>query len=119
MPCSARYTAHCWVQKTVSVPPASLVLPSKVEHEDVTIWVRHRFPTEIISHGVRLYFHLCVSYHDAAGLLFVRARPVSSPLPTLPPDIIRCFPDSRINDHDAPLRLAGRQSCAFTRPGRS
>ena len=46
-PDSAPYTAHCWVQKTVSVPPASLVLPSKVEHEDVTIWVRHRFSSPV------------------------------------------------------------------------
>ena|SRR5688572_24035565 len=46
-PSLARYTAYCWVQRTVSVLPAALVLPSKVEHEDVTIWVRHRFSSPV------------------------------------------------------------------------
>jgi putative transposase len=32
----------------------------------------HRFPAEIISHGVWLYFRLCLSYRDVEELLFAR-----------------------------------------------
>jgi putative transposase len=32
----------------------------------------HRFPVEIISHGVWLYFRFCLSYHDVEELLFAR-----------------------------------------------
>jgi hypothetical protein len=32
----------------------------------------HRFPTEIISHGVWLYFRFCLSYRDVEELLFPR-----------------------------------------------
>jgi putative transposase len=37
----------------------------------------HRFPTEIISHGVWLYFRFCLSYRDVEELLFVRGIIVS------------------------------------------
>jgi putative transposase len=37
----------------------------------------HRFPTEIISHGVWLYFRFCLSYRDVEELLFVRGLIVS------------------------------------------
>ncbi len=32
----------------------------------------HRFPVEIISHAVWLYFRFCLSYRDVEGLLFAR-----------------------------------------------
>jgi putative transposase len=32
----------------------------------------HRFPAEIISHGVWLYFRFCLSYRDVEALLFAR-----------------------------------------------
>ena len=32
----------------------------------------HRFPSEIISHGVWLYFRFCLSYRDVEELLFER-----------------------------------------------
>jgi putative transposase len=32
----------------------------------------HRFPAEIISHGVWLYYRFCLSYRDVEELLFVR-----------------------------------------------
>jgi transposase-like protein len=32
----------------------------------------HRFPAEIISHGVWPYFRSCLSYHDVEDLLFAR-----------------------------------------------
>jgi putative transposase len=32
----------------------------------------HRFPPEIISHGVWLYFRFCLSYRDVEELLFAR-----------------------------------------------
>ena len=32
----------------------------------------HRFPAEIISHGVWLYFRLCLSYRDVEERLFTR-----------------------------------------------
>jgi putative transposase len=37
----------------------------------------HRFPTEIISHGVWLYYRFCLSYRDVEELLFVRGVLVS------------------------------------------
>jgi putative transposase len=32
----------------------------------------HRFPAEIISHGVWLYYRFCLSYRDVEELLFAR-----------------------------------------------
>jgi putative transposase len=32
----------------------------------------HRFPAEIINHGVWLYYRFCLSYRDVEELLFVR-----------------------------------------------
>jgi putative transposase len=37
----------------------------------------HRFPAEIISHGVWLYYRFCLSYRDVEELLFVRGVTVS------------------------------------------
>jgi len=37
----------------------------------------HRFPAEIISHAVWLYFRFCLSYRDVEELLFVRGVIVS------------------------------------------
>jgi transposase-like protein len=37
----------------------------------------HRFPTEIISHGVWLYYRFCLNYRDVEELLFVRGVIVS------------------------------------------
>jgi putative transposase len=37
----------------------------------------HRFPVEIISHAVWLYFRFCLSYRDVEELLFVRGMIVS------------------------------------------
>jgi hypothetical protein len=42
-------------------PPAT---PERYKH--------HRFPTEIIRHGVWLYYRFCLSYRDVEELLFVR-----------------------------------------------
>jgi transposase-like protein len=39
---------------------------------------KHRFPTEIISHGVWLYFRFCLSYRDAEERLFARGIMVTS-----------------------------------------
>jgi hypothetical protein len=32
----------------------------------------HRFPAEIISHGIWLYYRFCLSYRDGEELLFAR-----------------------------------------------
>jgi putative transposase len=37
-----------------------------------TPYKHHRFPAEIISHGVWLYYRFCLSYRDGEELLFVR-----------------------------------------------
>jgi putative transposase len=37
----------------------------------------HRFPAEIISHGVWLYFRFCLSYRDVEELLFARGVSVT------------------------------------------
>jgi hypothetical protein len=41
-----------------------LATPERYKH--------HRFPAEIISHGVWLYYRCCFSYRDVEELLFVR-----------------------------------------------
>jgi putative transposase len=46
-----------------------LAIPERYKH--------HRFPTEIISHGVWLYYRFCLSYRDVEELLFVRGVLVS------------------------------------------
>jgi putative transposase len=42
-----------------------------------TSYKHHRFPAEIISHGVWLYFRFCLSYRDVEELLFARGVLVS------------------------------------------
>jgi putative transposase len=42
-----------------------------------TRYKNHRFPAEIISHGVWLYYRFCLSYRDVEELLFVRGVIVS------------------------------------------
>ena len=37
----------------------------------------HRFPAEIISHAVWLYFRFCLSYRDVEELLFARGITVT------------------------------------------
>jgi putative transposase len=37
----------------------------------------HRFPAEVISHGVWLYFRFCLSYRDVEDLLFTRGVSVT------------------------------------------
>ena len=36
------------------------------------VYKRHRFPSEIIAHGVWLYFRFCLSYRDVEELLLAR-----------------------------------------------
>ena len=60
---------------------------------------RHRFPAEVISYCVWLYFRFCLSYRDVEelmaerGLLLVRSRAVlvpkvlGRPMPTAPPAV--------------------------------
>src|SRR5262245_34996977 len=38
---------------------------------------KHRFPAEIISHAVWLYFRFCLSYRDVEELLFARGVTVT------------------------------------------
>jgi putative transposase len=40
-------------------------------------YAHHRFPAEIISHGVWLYFRFCLSYRDVEALLFARGVTVT------------------------------------------
>jgi putative transposase len=44
-------------------------LPNRYQHD--------RFPTEIISHGVWLYYRFCLRYRDVEALLFARGIAVS------------------------------------------
>jgi putative transposase len=41
------------------------------------LYKHHRFPGDIISHAVWLYFRFCLSHRDVAELLFVRGIIVS------------------------------------------
>ena len=54
------------VEVARQTPPAT---PKRYKH--------HRFPAEIIRHGVWLYYRYCLSYRDVEELLFVRGVPVS------------------------------------------
>jgi putative transposase len=38
----------------------------------INSYKNHRFPAEIISHGVWLYYRFCLSYRDVEELLFAR-----------------------------------------------
>jgi putative transposase len=44
---------------------------------DAALYKRHRYPTEIISHAVWLYFRFTLSYRDVEELLAARGIPVS------------------------------------------
>jgi hypothetical protein len=44
---------------------------------DTTRYKNHRFPGEIISHGVWLYYRFTLSYRDVQELLFERGIDVS------------------------------------------
>jgi putative transposase len=45
----------------------------RYEHRNfATRYKNHRFPTEIISHAVWLYFRFCLSFRDVEELLFER-----------------------------------------------
>jgi putative transposase len=33
-------------------------------------YIHHRFPAEIVTHGIWLYYRLCLSYRDVEQLLF-------------------------------------------------
>ncbi len=41
-------------------------------HADSSLYRRHRFPSEIISHSVWLYFRFALSYRDVEEILRVR-----------------------------------------------
>jgi hypothetical protein len=47
-----------WHTRRMSSPPPT------------NLYKRHRFPAEIISHGVWLYFRLCLSYRDVRGTMY-------------------------------------------------
>ncbi len=52
-------------------PPAD-VRYSGHEPPSTNHYKHHRFPAEIISHGVWFYFRFCLSYRDVDELLFAR-----------------------------------------------
>jgi hypothetical protein len=44
----------------------------RMDNPSITRYKNHRFPAEIISHAVWLYFRFCLSYRDVEELLFSR-----------------------------------------------
>jgi putative transposase len=48
-----------------------------ISPRSINRYKHHRFPAEIISHGVWLYYRFCLSYRDVEELLFVRGMIVS------------------------------------------
>jgi putative transposase len=58
---NSRLVCHTWRMNTPSI--------SRYKH--------HRFPAEIISHAVWLYFRFCLSYRDVEELLFARGVTVT------------------------------------------
>jgi putative transposase len=46
--------------------------PRRMNMSSINRYKNHRFPAEIISHGVWLYFRFCLSYCDVEELLFAR-----------------------------------------------
>src|SRR5215203_2706640 len=67
----------------------------------------HRFPPEIISHGVWLYFRFCLSYRDVEELLF--ARGISVTYKTIQKWCLK-FGQAYANQWGPALPLAGRRS---------
>ena len=69
---------------TCSMKAAPRVRSARFSSNGISIWScheplsptnpykHHRFPAEIISHGVWLYFRFCLSYRDVEELLFAR-----------------------------------------------
>jgi len=49
----------------------------RMNPSSTNLYKNHRFPAEIISHGVWLYFRFCLSYRDVEELLLVRGVIVS------------------------------------------
>ena len=64
-------SGHCQlIERLVS---ARLVCDTRLMSTPPTNrYKNHRFPAEIISHGVWLYFRFCLSYRDVEELLFAR-----------------------------------------------
>ena len=62
------------------------------EHTTRNRYTNHRFPAEIISHGVWLYYRFCLSYRDVEELLFARRVIVSY-------EAIRNMPGDSIEAH--------------------
>jgi transposase-like protein len=66
----------------------------------------YRFPGEMISHAVWLYFRCCVSHRDLVELLFARGRIVSyGGYPQVVPEV---WPTIR-QSAEAPAASIGRQ----------
>ena len=56
-----------------SLSSSSLVCDTRrMRTQSTNRYKNHRFPAEIISHGVWLYFRFCLSYRDVEELLFAR-----------------------------------------------
>ena len=51
---------------------ACAILPRMKEHHSAPTYKRHRFPSEVISHAVWLYFRFALSYRDVEELLAER-----------------------------------------------
>jgi putative transposase len=48
-----------------------------MDSPSINRYKNHRFPVEIISHGVWLYYRFCLSYRDVEELLFARGVTVT------------------------------------------
>ena len=48
------------------------MLHNRLMHATVSLYRRHRFPAEIISHTVWLYFRFALSYRDVEEIMAVR-----------------------------------------------
>src|SRR5215813_9256659 len=67
---------------TAAMPPSQTKLTSEKAADmtppaDSERYKNHRFPSEIISHGVWLYYRFTLSYRDVEELLFERGITVS------------------------------------------
>ncbi len=49
----------------------------RMDSPSINPYKNHRFPAEIISHAVWLYFRFCLSYRDVEELLFSRGVTVT------------------------------------------
>ena len=78
-------------------------------------YLRHRFPSDIISHAVWLYHRYCLSFLDVEDLLAERGIAHRDIMPLVPHDTTQ-YANNRAEVSHQPTRQRERQMRGFTSP---